>query len=150
MLKSRTPQIISLYPCKIDLLNARYAIRLGLRLHSLKSLRFFTIQSISLKALTFYQYYLTSNVRGFMLRVFHGCNFGVPKNKNLGVTSMAMQGQFTPEPNTSIYFQEVEKKLIKILTVQSGMFEDRPDLWRKPQRQSRPAPKNQIRFPGDY
>ena len=145
-----TPRILSLYPCKIDLLNARYAIRLGLRLHSLKSLRFFTIQSISLKALTSYQDCLTSNVREFMLRVFPVCNFGVPKNMNSGDTTMAMQGQFTSEPNTSIYFQEVEKKVIKTLTVQAGMFTDRPDLWRKPQKHSRPVPQNQMRFSGDY
>jgi hypothetical protein len=69
---------------------------------------------------------------------------------NSGDTTMAMQGQFTPEPNTSIYFQEVEKKLNKTLTVQAGMFTDRPDLWRKPKRQSRPAPQNQMRFSGDY
>ena len=145
-----TPQILILYPCKIDLLYARYAIRLGLRLHSLKSLRFFTIQSISLKALTSYQDCLTSNVCGFMLRVFPVCNFGVPKNTNSGDTAMALQGQFTPEPNTSIYFQEVEKKLVKTLTVQAGMFTDRPDLWRKPQKHSRPVPQNQMHFSGDY
>jgi hypothetical protein len=79
-----------------------------------------------------------------MLRVFPVCNFGVPKNKNLGDTTMALQGQFTPEPNTSIYFQEIEKKLNKTLTVQAGMFTDRPDLWRKPSRKPHPVSKEQI------
>jgi hypothetical protein len=63
---------------------------------------------------------------------------------------MAQQGQFDPEPNVSIYFKEVQRKLDRVLGTQAGMFMDRPDLWRKSQRHSRPTPKNQTRFSGDY
>jgi|GEM_PF-1527894 len=51
-------------------------------------------------------------------------------------------GQFNT--TGSIFFEEAKHRPLDLRRFQSAMFTDRPDLWRKPQRNHKAAPAEQF------
>ena len=45
-----------------------------------------------------------------------------------------------------IFFEEFHPKPFDTRKLQSGMFADRPDLWRKPARKQKPVPQEQLQL----